>query len=402
MSKPQAHPPQTTGDSGACQPKSPPVSGISNAVYVAVGILCQADGRVLLGSRPVDKPWAHWWELPGGKIEPHETARQALARELDEELGIQIELSHTQHWHRLPHRYPSGWVVLDFFLITKWRGTPKALEGQSLAWVQPHHLGDVGPVLPATLPVLRWLQLPQYYLISSAYGQPEQWLQRLKDRLQAQQLKQTPSAQPSAQDQPSTQEQQGTQDQQGTTVNRPLPPGHGNWWVQFREPAWQQQAKHDAQAAQSLYACFQQTVALCAQYGVRCLVNSVHPQQWWAQAHGLHLRSHDARKLAHLDSHFYAVQAHFDLPAGHFVAVSTHNDHELQLAKHLQADCAVLGHVLATPSHPDAPALGWGAFEQLIKDMALPVYALGGQSPQTLPTALQHGAQGIAGIRNLL
>src|SRR5690625_2356514 len=151
MSKPQAHPPQTTGDSGACQPKSPPVSGLSNAVYVAVGILRQADGRVLLGSRPIDKPWAHWWELPGGKIEPHETARQALARELDEELGIQIELSHAQHWNRLRHRYPSGWVVLDFFLITKWQGTPKALEGQNLAWVQPHQLGDVGPVLPATL-----------------------------------------------------------------------------------------------------------------------------------------------------------------------------------------------------------------------------------------------------------
>ncbi|MFR6028745.1 MAG: NUDIX domain-containing protein, partial [Sutterella wadsworthensis] len=59
-------------------------------VDVAVGVLIREDGRVLLASRPEGKPWAGYWEFPGGKLEDGETVHQALVRELDEELGVRL------------------------------------------------------------------------------------------------------------------------------------------------------------------------------------------------------------------------------------------------------------------------------------------------------------------------
>lgn len=334
---------------------------MSKAVRVAVGILRQENGQILLASRPADKPWPHWWELPGGKIEPDETPLEAVRRELEEELGVHIHSQCTSHWHTLTHHYPSGTVILELFIIDSWTGTPQALEGQTLAWADPAKLGHIGPILPASLPILRWLQLPQRYLISSAQAHPEQWLERLEKTLQT-----------------------------------------NTCWLQFREPEWQQQAKQDRAAAQQLQTCFEQTLALCARYKTPCIVNSIHPRQWWLKAQGVHLRSHDAALLNSLPKRFHTVQAHFGLSAQHFVGVSTHSLAELQQATRLHADFAVLGHVLPTPSHPGSTALGWESFSKLAHSVALPVYALGGQNDSTLPTALKHGAQGIAGIRQLL
>ncbi|HLS16927.1 MAG TPA: Nudix family hydrolase [Paenalcaligenes sp.] len=335
---------------------------MSKPVRVAVGILQREDGQILLASRPTDKPWPHWWELPGGKIEPTETPLAAVERELYEELGIRIEPQRATHWHTLTHHYPRGTVILELFIITGWAYTPQPLEGQILAWTHPDQLGSLGPILPASLPILRWLQLPQHYLISSAQDDPQQWLQRLEHTLQ-------------------------------TAIPH---------MVQFREPDWQQRAHQDAQTAQELQRCFERTLALCAQYEVPCLVNSVHPQSWWHAAQGVHLRGHDAQQLQSLPDRLYTVQAHFGLPANHLIGVSAHNLAELQRAARLHADFAVLGHVLPTPSHPDHPPIGWANFAALTQAVALPVYALGGQHPDSLPTAIEHGAQGIAGIRQLL
>jgi mutator protein MutT len=73
-----------------------------NITDVAVGILLRPDGRVLLAERPVGKPWAGYWEFPGGKIDTDESARQALVRELHEELGFEVERAD-------PWVPPSGW-----------------------------------------------------------------------------------------------------------------------------------------------------------------------------------------------------------------------------------------------------------------------------------------------------
>ncbi len=319
---------------------------------VAVGLILDAAGRLLLGQRPQGKPWAAWWELPGGKIEPGETIRQALVRELDEELGIRA--TRIYPWVTYVHEYPKTIVELAFCQVTAWEGEPQSLENQALLWVDPdairldvaeHPVAPNGePLLPAAAPPLKWLRLPTRYRIS-AIGDAagvRSWLARLQADLEA-----------------------------------------GPCLVQFREPGWRGDAD-------SLEAAFDETLALCRQYGASCLVNSVHPPDWWARADGVHLRAVDAA----------AVAAAGQRPAG-LLAVSAHHAGDLDHARALQADFVVLGHVLETPSHAEAP-LGWEQFQALAATAGRPVFALGGQSVQTAETARLHGAHGIAAIRGAL
>jgi 8-oxo-dGTP diphosphatase len=123
-------------------------------VQVAVGVLLQGDGAFLLTSRPPGKVYAGYWEFPGGKLEAGETVQQALARELHEEIGIDIEDCTLWKVERVD--YPHALVQLNFCRVTRWRGELQMREGQSFAWQQLPVA--VTPVLPGTLPVLRWLE----------------------------------------------------------------------------------------------------------------------------------------------------------------------------------------------------------------------------------------------------
>jgi len=120
---------------------------------VAVGILMQADGSFLLAQRPSGKPYEGYWEFPGGKLETGETVEAALLRELDEELGIQVKT--VVRWRTLEHDYPHAYVRLFFCKVTAWEGELVGREGQAFAWQQAPV--TVGPLLPATIPVLQWL-----------------------------------------------------------------------------------------------------------------------------------------------------------------------------------------------------------------------------------------------------
>ena len=122
------------------------------AVDVAVGVLIDSEGRVLLTSRPEGKVYAGYWEFPGGKVEFGESIEAALRRELQEELGITIAAA--QPWQVELMDYPHARVRLHFCKVFAWTGEFAMLEGQQMAWqtlpVQ------VSPVLPGTIPVLAW------------------------------------------------------------------------------------------------------------------------------------------------------------------------------------------------------------------------------------------------------
>ena len=122
-------------------------------VDVAVGILMRANGDVLLGQRPPGKPYAGYWEFPGGKVEAGESVFDALRREFVEELGVHIVSA--QAWCGVDYVYPHAHVRLHFYISRDWRGEPQSLEGQAFAWQ-----GAVGlePLLPATIPLLEWLE----------------------------------------------------------------------------------------------------------------------------------------------------------------------------------------------------------------------------------------------------
>ena len=121
-------------------------------VEVAVGVLIQADGRFLLTSRPPGKVYAGYWEFPGGKLEPGESVEQALRRELREEIGISIGAVHP--WKAEMVDYPHALVRLHFCKVFEWTGELQMHEAQAFAW-QSLPL-TVQPVLPGTIPVLRW------------------------------------------------------------------------------------------------------------------------------------------------------------------------------------------------------------------------------------------------------
>ena len=380
---------------------------------VAVGVVIRPDGSLLLGQRPDGKPYAGWWELPGGKLEPGETVLEALARELKEEVDIDVTAS--TPWVTHIHAYSHATVRLFFCRVTAWTGEPRGLESQALQWVGSRlatedeisaarvALSDrlaalealraagetpgeldvaqaraqapedalglaltpaVGPLLPAALPPLRWLQVPTRYAITQIGG-PDAlpaYLERLDAALAS-----------------------------------------GLKLVQLREPAWV-----DGVDADSLFDALQQILARTRFAGARLLVNSVHPEAWWSFSDGVHFRATDAAQalqaanVAENGDSANRDTAPTSLPAGKWRAVSAHNAADLACARALDAEFAVLGPVLDTASHPGAKPLGWDGFADLVQAAGLPVFALGGQSGATEQVAREHGAHGIAGIRGLL
>jgi len=124
---------------------------------VAAAVLVHPDGRVLLAQRPPGKPYAGYWEFPGGKLEPGETPAHALARELQEELGLTVVRA--APWLTQRFAYPHAHVELSFFRVFAWTGDPVGHDGQAFTWQTPGAF-DVAPLLPANTRVLAALSLP--------------------------------------------------------------------------------------------------------------------------------------------------------------------------------------------------------------------------------------------------
>lgn len=134
-------------------------------VDVAAAVLTRPDGTFLLGQRAADTFYPGYWEFPGGKVEPGETPRDALLRELREELGI--EVVRACPWITREHAYEHAHVRLHFFRVAEWRGDLRDHVHAALAWQRPGEPG-VAPMLPANAPVLRALALPVFYGITRA------------------------------------------------------------------------------------------------------------------------------------------------------------------------------------------------------------------------------------------
>jgi 8-oxo-dGTP diphosphatase len=161
-------------------------------IQVAVGVVHHSDGRVLFAQRPSGKPYAGWWEFPGGKLEAGETVAHALTRELREELGIQIlDCAVWLHQH---YDYEHAAVQLHMCNVRGFKGELQSLENQAFQWGYAHQAPQ--PFLPAALPVLKALQLPsiiyaghQSHQLALGLPNQSQWhcdsvdlLHTLKDR----------------------------------------------------------------------------------------------------------------------------------------------------------------------------------------------------------------------------
>lgn len=309
----------------------------SRAIDVVAAVIRDTRGRILLARRTEGRDLAGLWEFPGGKREPGETAEGALARELREELGIEIEPGAPVI--RVPQRYPDKHLRLDVRELAAWSGVVRGREGQALAWVPPHKLHQYA-MPPADRPVVAALRQPAEYLVTPAPGDDEAaWLAALDRALAA-------------------------------GVRR----------VQLRAP--------DAEPAR-WHPLVRQAALRCRAAGAEVLVNGdVRLAQQLGI--GLHLRATQLRSLR--------VRP---IAAGQPLAASCHDLDELRAAETLGCDFVVLGPVKPTASHPGQAGLGWDGFAALRAEVALPIYAIGGLDRSDLAEARRHGAQGIAAIRGL-
>ena len=109
-------------------------------LHVAVGVICNPQGQILISLRHPDSHQGGLWEFPGGKLEPGESVSQALARELLEELGIAV--GETRPLLEVVHDYGDKSVLLDVWVVENFSGEPRGREGQSVRWVKPAELGS--------------------------------------------------------------------------------------------------------------------------------------------------------------------------------------------------------------------------------------------------------------------
>ena len=302
---------------------------------MVAAVITDNHDQVLLSLRPPHVPQGNLWEFPGGKVEAGEEVLAALARELDEELGIR--LISARCLLKVRHDYPDRAVFLEFWRVTRYQGCPRGREGQTIRWL-PRRLLPRKAFPAANLPLIRALQLPAVYLISPEMARPDDYLSAFRRIIQA---------------------------------GIPL--------VQLR-------AKH--LDAESFVLLARQLIALCRGTDTRLLLNCEPEAAAQLGADGVHLSSHRLRALSRRPC----------WGAGKLVGASCHNHKEVAHACQLGLDFIAISPVLATRSHPGSDSLGWRRFRALAEAATVPVYALGGMSLRDLEQAQICGAWGIAAI----
>ncbi|MDG2242723.1 MAG: 8-oxo-dGTP diphosphatase MutT [Rhodospirillaceae bacterium] len=126
-------------------------------VTVVAAALIRPDGAILLTQRPDGKSMAGLWEFPGGKLKAGETPEQALVRELQEELGVSIELGDLEPLTFASHGYDSFHLLMPLYVCRAWKGNITPQENQAATWVKPDLLTNY-PMPPADLPLIPLLQ----------------------------------------------------------------------------------------------------------------------------------------------------------------------------------------------------------------------------------------------------
>jgi 8-oxo-dGTP diphosphatase len=306
-------------------------------MHVMAAVMHDAEGRVLLAQRPEGKHLAGMWEFPGGKLERDEAPLAGLARELREELGI--ELQRAEPLIRVPRRYVDRELLLDTWQTDQWHGVPQSLEGQALQWLAPARI-DPSILTPADRAILQAWRLPHRYSITPLEVKPDQcgaWFERI-----------------------------------GRAIER------GERLIQLRLPLWPREQVRELAAA---------LLPLARRHGTELLL---HGDIDGALMLGIGVQLKSAQ-LATLSTR--------PLPLSQPVGASCHDAAHLTQAETIAADFATLSPIAAAHDLPQRPPLGWHRFHTWAESAALPVYALGGMAPSHIIQARQCSGQGVAGIR---
>ncbi len=318
------------------------------AVDVAVGLIVQ-DGKALLAQRAAHQHQGGRYEFPGGKVEAGESIVSALARELHEELGIEIVEPHFVQ--RLTYRYPEKTVCLHVYRIDAFRGEPVGLEGQPLSWVALDALFELN-FPDANRPIVRAAQLPLQYVIS-----PNLIVESTKTDRQAAELASLPA---------------WLADQ---TIEKET-----DAWLYVRLP----------DVLPVTYAAAIQQLSMLRP-DLKLIAAEDAPESVNEYIVGRHLT-----QSALLETQELVRSSERD-----FWFAACHDAASIEQAAKLGVDAITIGAVLPTPTHQDRPSLGWDGFEALAQRSDVPVYAIGGMTPALLAEARMRGGFGVAGIRFL-
>jgi 8-oxo-dGTP diphosphatase len=317
---------------------------------VAVAVFIKPDGTFLLSSRPEGKPYPGYWEFPGGKVEAGESVRDALVRELIEELNVVV--THATPWFTFMMNYTHATVRLHCWRVHAWYGDMRGMEGQSFEWVRLNQM-TVSPTLPGCVPIFKALALPYVYAITNA---SEVGVKSYLQHLRALWSKNASN---------------------GTPVlgfeNEIVPQ-----MMQVREKNMSRDAC--ASFAKSVIA-----LARECEYSrdVKVLINSDVALAHEVGADGVHLTS----------AQLSTIKGRPDFA---LVGASAHTREEIERAAELKCDFVVLGPVQATRTHPEQVPMGWKRFAELSEAAPLPCYALGGMAIADLKVAIESGAHGVA------
>ena len=124
-------------------------------IHVVVGIMINPEGEVLVAERQMQKFQGGRWEFPGGKVEKDETPLAALQRELDEEIGVEVQQA--RPLQQLRNTYPDKEILLDVWKVTEYNGEPLGKEGQKIRWVHLDELFSI-EIPDANIPIVKMLQ----------------------------------------------------------------------------------------------------------------------------------------------------------------------------------------------------------------------------------------------------
>ncbi|VAW55463.1 hypothetical protein MNBD_GAMMA05-2491 [hydrothermal vent metagenome] len=318
---------------------------MTKITQVAVAVIVNQKQQVCISLRHKDAHQGSLWEFPGGKIEHDETVEQALVREIKEELNLEILKS--RPLISITHEYTDKKVCLHVNKIVSYRGEAVGMEGQIVKWISFAELSEYD-FPKANIPIIKSLQLSDKYLITGNFLDADDYLCKLKKALE----------------------------KNIKLMQLRLKPGN-------------------CEDKTQLQTILTQTSYLCKQSAVKLMLNVPADSIEWVHSNriefdGYHL---DSKTLISLCTD--TINIHDN---GKLLSASCHNEEELQYAIKLKADFVVLSPVQKTASHPEMAALGWQTFSDMIEQISVPVYALGGVAEQDIELAWKHGAQGVAAI----
>ncbi|HJN94956.1 MAG TPA: Nudix family hydrolase [Gammaproteobacteria bacterium] len=316
-----------------------PTSSPANPLHVAVGVIVDAEQRVLVSRRHAHSHQGKLWEFPGGKLEAGEPVQAGLEREFREELGLQLHRYFPVK--KILYQYPEKTVLLDVWQITEYSGSATGLEGQAVQWRSITAL-DQADFPPADVSIIRLLKLPREIAITPVLDNESQLTGLIADYV-------------------------ALQEQVIQLRQHQLDPATYRQWFELASD-------------------------ICTSQGVTLIFNN-DPKIFATLEKQAAFHASSAR-LMQLNARPVAEDLLF--------SVSCHNQHELLHAEALNADFAFLSPVKPTDKYLPGHCLNWAGFEELAGQVSLPVYALGGMIRSDIDTACQHGAMGIAGIRCFL